>query len=284
MSNERNSPTEIEEGTTAALDVDSAPIAPGVGETTRENMHVPGVGGLSDVGRVRELNEDNWHWAPLDGDVVLYAVADGMGGHDRGEVAAAIAVESLFKQAGERLHGIKTRDLRTLRDLFRDSMQGANRAVVTAGEEQDSNMGTTLCAAMTFGGSDALIANVGDSRAYLVRESKMYPISQDHSLVAYLVQLGELTTEEARNHPSGNILVRSIGSVPEVEIDMYHLEIQAGDRLMLCSDGLWGELPDDRLLEIMNEYSNPDECCRALVDAANDSGGRDNSTLIVVNV
>jgi protein phosphatase len=102
--------------------------------------------------------------------------------------------------------------------------------------------------------------------------------------VAYLVQLGELTAEEARNHPSGNILVRSIGSVPEVEIDLYHLEIQGGDRLMLCSDGLWGELSDDQILEIMNENPNPQNACRALVDAANNNGGRDNTTLIVVNV
>lgn len=242
------------------------------------------VGGLSDVGRVRELNEDNWHWAALDDDVTLYAVADGMGGHDRGEVASAIAVESLFHNAGERLAGVKDRDVRNLRDMLRDAMQSANRAVVSAGEEQDSNMGTTLCAAMTFGEKDAIVANVGDSRAYLMRGARLFPISRDHSLVAYLVQLGELTAEEARNHPSGNILVRSIGSVPEVEIDLYHLEIEAGDRLMLCSDGLWGELSDDSLTDIMIANPDPQDACRALVDAANDNGGRDNTTLIVVNV
>jgi len=269
---------------TAVVDIDAATGAPGTEETTQVAKLAPGVGGLSDVGRVRELNEDNWHWEPLDGDVALYAVADGMGGHDRGEVASAIAVESLFKSAGERLTGVKNRDVPTLREMLRDSMQSANRAVVTAGEEQDSNMGTTLVSAMTFGSGDALVANVGDSRAYLLREARLYPISRDHSLVAYLVQLGELTAEEARNHPSGNILVRSIGSVPEVEIDLYHVEVQAGDRLMLCSDGLWGELSDDQLLDIMNANPNPQDACRAMVDAANDHGGRDNTTLIVVNV
>ena len=242
------------------------------------------VGGLSDVGRVRELNEDNWHWAALDDEVTLYAVADGMGGHDRGEVASAIAVESLFESAEERLAGVKDRDVRNLRDMLRDAMQSANRAVVSAGEAQDSNMGTTLCSAMVFGEKDAIVANVGDSRAYLMRGARLYPISRDHSLVAYLVQLGELTAEEARNHPSGNILVRSIGSVPEVEIDLYHLEIETGDRLMLCSDGLWGELSDESLTDIMNANPDPQEACRALVDAANNNGGRDNTTLIVVNV
>ena len=281
MNEEPKTSTPVDD--TIAVDVYAETVAPDA-ESTQESRYRPGVAGLSDVGRVRELNEDNWHWEPLDPEVNLYAVADGMGGHDRGEVASALAVEALFKQAGQRLGDLKDRDVRALRDMFRDSMQGANRAVVTAGEEQDSNMGTTLCAAMTLSGRDALIANVGDSRAYLIRESKIYPISRDHSLVAYLVQLGELTADEARNHPSGNILVRSIGSVPEVEIDLYHLEVQAGDRLLLCSDGLWGELNDERLLEIMNDHANPDAACRALVDAANDSGGRDNSTLILVNV
>ena len=284
MNDEPKTSTPVDDDATSVVDVEAETVAPTTSETLDSVPHPPGVGGLSDVGRVRELNEDNWHWEPLDGEVALYAVADGMGGHDRGEVASQIAVESLFKVAGEKLVDVGTRDVRSLRDMLRDSMQSANRAVVTAGEEQDSNMGTTLVSAMTFGTKDALIANVGDSRAYLVRESKLYPVSRDHSLVAYLVQLGELTAEEARNHPSGNILVRSIGSVPEVEVDLYHLEIQAGDRIMICSDGLWGELSDPRIQEIMNDNLNPQDACRALVDAANDSGGRDNTTLIVVNV
>lgn len=284
MNDEPKTSTPVDDDATSVVDVEAETVAPTTSETIDCLPHPPGVGGLSDVGRVRELNEDNWHWEPLDGEVALYAVADGMGGHDRGEVASQIAVESLFKVAGEKLVDVGTRDVRSLRDMLRDSMQSANRAVVTAGEEQDSNMGTTLVSAMTFGTKDALIANVGDSRAYLVRESKLYPVSRDHSLVAYLVQLGELTAEEARNHPSGNILVRSIGSVPEVEVDLYHLEIQAGDRIMICSDGLWGELSDPRIQEIMNDNLNPQDACRALVDAANDSGGRDNTTLIVVNV
>jgi serine/threonine protein phosphatase PrpC len=284
MNDEPKTSTPVDDDATSVVDVEAETVAPTTSETIDSVPHPPGVGGLSDVGRVRELNEDNWHWEPLDGEVALYAVADGMGGHDRGEVASQIAVESLFKVAGEKLVDVGTRDVRSLRDMLRDSMQSANRAVVTAGEEQDSNMGTTLVSAMTFGTKDALIANVGDSRAYLVRESKLYPVSRDHSLVAYLVQLGELTAEEARNHPSGNILVRSIGSVPEVEVDLYHLEIQAGDRIMICSDGLWGELSDPRIQEIMNDNLNPQDACRALVDAANDSGGRDNTTLIVVNV
>jgi len=240
--------------------------------------------GLSDVGRVRELNEDNWHWAVMDDDTVLYAVADGMGGHDRGEVASQIAVETLFSAAKEALAEAPDREVSTLRELLRQSVQTANRAVVSAGEENDSNMGTTLTCGLLYKGTEAVVANVGDSRAYLLREGKLKTISQDHSLVAYLVQLGELTAEEARTHPSGNILVRSIGSMPEVEVDVYHLEVQSGDRLMLCSDGLWGELPDADILDIMTSRTAPEEACQALVDRANEAGGRDNTTLVIVDV
>jgi serine/threonine protein phosphatase PrpC len=243
-----------------------------------------GVGGLTDVGRVRELNEDNWHWEPLNGDTALYAVADGMGGHDRGEVASQIAVDTLFDSARVRLDAADGRDVPTLRRLLREAMQTANRAVVTMGEQQESNMGTTLCAALIHAEKDAYVANVGDSRVYLVRDGQLQQVSQDHSLVAYLVQLGELTDEEARNHPSGNILVRSIGSVPEVEIDLFHIEVHKGDRLMLCSDGLWGEIPDHDIEATLAKHPNPQEACRALVDLANDNGGRDNSTLVLVNL
>jgi serine/threonine protein phosphatase PrpC len=243
-----------------------------------------GVGGLSDVGRVRELNEDNWHWEPLDGETALYAVADGMGGHDKGEVASQVAVETLFREARAMLAKEDRRGVKVMRALLRDAMQAANRGVVRKGEEQDSNMGTTLCAALVHGEKDAYIANVGDSRVYMVDQGVLRQVSDDHSLVSYLVQLGELTAEEARNHPSGNILVRSIGSVPEVEIDLFHVELKPGDRLMLCSDGLWGEVDDPSIARLMHANSNPQAACQALVDLANENGGRDNTTLVVVNV
>lgn len=243
-----------------------------------------GVGGLSDVGRVRELNEDNWHWEPLDADTALYAVADGMGGHDRGELASQVAVETLFEVTREAITQVDERSVSALRALLRRSFQLANRAVVTTGVEHDSNMGTTLCAALVHKEEDAIIANVGDSRVYLFRDDKLLQVSQDHSLVAYLVQVGELSEEEARNHPSGNILVRSIGSVEEVEIDVYHVKTKPGDRLMLCSDGLWGEVPDDELHATFVAHDNAQAACEALVNLANDHGGRDNSTLVVVNL
>ena len=243
-----------------------------------------GVGGMSDVGRVRELNEDNWHWESLDDATALYAVADGMGGHDRGELASQVAVETLFEVVRKRLPELKSRDVLSLRKLMRESFQAANQAVVSTGVEHDSNMGTTLCAALVHDKDNAIVANVGDSRVYRVRGEVLEQVSQDHSLVAYLVQLGELTAAEARNHPSGNILVRSLGSVDEVEIDLYHLKSKPGDRLILCSDGLWGEVADDELLATVEANKDAQDACAALVDLANDHGGRDNTTLVIVNL
>jgi protein phosphatase len=145
-------------------------------------------------------------------------------------------------------------------------------------------MGTTLCSALVHNEKDAFVANVGDSRVYVIRGDRLVQVSQDHSLVAYLSQVGELTREEARHHPSGNILVRSVGSVSEVEVDLYHVPMEPGDGLLLCSDGLWGELSDDDLERILKVTDDPQAACQRMVDEANENGGRDNTTLIVVRV
>jgi protein phosphatase len=241
------------------------------------------VGGLTDVGRVREFNEDNLHWEDLDEHTALYAVADGMGGHDRGEVASQVAVDTLFEVARSGLPNIDDREPHLLRELMRDFMQSANRAVISKGEEHNSNMGTTLCAALVQK-DHAIITNVGDSRVYLMRQGELSRISQDHSLVGFLETLGELTPAEARTHPSGNILVRSIGSVPEVEIDVFHVETQDGDRILLCSDGLWGEVEDHEIAATLIATNDCQSACVELVDMANEAGGKDNSTLVLVTI
>ena len=242
------------------------------------------VAGLSDVGMVRELNEDNWYWGALNESLTLYAVADGMGGHDSGEVASELAVETLFSSSRERISGMESQDEVGLRKLLRASFEEANRTVVNTGMEQESNMGTTLCAVLVNETNDVVAGNVGDSRIYLLRDGQLSQISQDHSLVSFLVQLGELSEEEARDHPSGNILIRSIGSVLDVEIDLFHVKSEKGDRILLCSDGLWGEVQDEEITTILTNNKNPEEACTALIEAANGYGGRDNSTLIVVDV
>ena len=235
-------------------------------------------------GRVRELNEDSWRFEGVGEDFDLYAVADGMGGHDRGEVASSLAVETLFKEALKRVRRTKKRDVPSLKRLLRNAFQKANRAVLDCGRDNESNMGTTLTTALVYQGCEAFFANVGDTRAYLLREGKLEQVTRDHSLVAYLVQMGELTREQARTHPSGNILVRSVGSTDDVEIDVFHIPLMMGDALLLCSDGLWSELPDEEIQQILVSTPDPDIICETLVDRANDAGGKDNITCLVVTL
>ncbi len=242
------------------------------------------VGGGSDPGRVRELNEDSWHYETFGPDLALGAVADGMGGHDRGEVASALAIETLFAEAGTRYDPTREFNLQSLKRLLRTSFSLANRSVLECGRENESNMGTTLTTTLVYRGTEALLANVGDTRGYLLREGSLEQITRDHSLVAYLVQMGELTREQARTHPSGNILVRSVGSTDDVDIDIFHVTLNPGDRLLLATDGLWSELPDEEILTLMENHPDPTDACDAMIDAANAEGGKDNITCLVVSV
>ncbi len=242
------------------------------------------VASATDEGRIRELNEDSLRWGDVSSGLALYAVADGMGGHDRGEVASSLAVETLFEVTSTGLEKLDTYSVESLGQVLRSAFQQANRAVVDCGKTNDSNMGTTLCTALMYQGTEVFVANVGDSRCYLLRENHLTQVTRDHSLVAYLVQMGELTREQARTHPSGNILVRSVGSTPEVEIDIFHLPVYRGDTLLLCSDGLWGEIPDDDICKVMVESESPQAACNGLVELANRNGGKDNITAIIVTV
>lgn len=244
----------------------------------------PRIGGLSDVGRVREFNEDNLRWEPLSDELVLVAVADGMGGHDRGEVASELAVSTLFEEARRQLERGSPADDEELSQLLYKAFRSANYKVVETGRENDSNMGTTLCAALISQSGHAVVANVGDSRVYCIEGEELRQVSRDHSLVAYLVQMGELTPAQARNHPSGNILVRSVGSVPEVEVDLFSVHLVPGSSLLLCSDGLWGEVLDEDILRISVAHSEPQDVCEHLVQEANMHGGRDNTTVLLASV
>ena len=242
------------------------------------------VAGTSDPGQVRELNEDSWRWEAFSDEFALCAVADGMGGHDRGEVASKLAIETLFAEAQKRFESATDFNVQSLKRLLRSSFRNANRSVLECGRENESNMGTTLTTTLVYRMTEALLANVGDTRAYLLRDGSLEQITRDHSLVAYLVQMGELTREQARTHPSGNILVRSVGSTDDVDIDIFHVSLDPGDRLLLCSDGLWSELPDEDLLNLMMDNPDPQAACEALTVHANAEGGRDNITCLVVAV
>jgi PPM family protein phosphatase len=231
--------------------------------------------GLTHAGKVRQNNED----ALLVGegeDETLFVVADGIGGFEAGEVASSLAVDVL--------KGLKPDE------SFKAAIVEANRRIVAAGrgDEKLSGMGTTVVA-IRFSGKQgepvAEVAHVGDSRAYLRRGGDMNPITEDHSLVAELVRSGDLTRDQAAEHPQKNLITRALGADDEVDVDTAILPIEAGDRILLCSDGLSDMVSEAGISEILAEFpDDPERAARGLLSAALDAGGNDNITVVVVDV
>ena len=231
-------------------------------------------GASTDVGMVRQQNEDSFL-----AEETLFVVADGMGGHNAGEVASALAVTTL--KAGARL-GIDTTD------EFRELVQQANSAIYTASldDNTQSGMGTTVTALSIVEGEEprVLVANVGDSRAYLWRSGALSRLSVDHSYVQELVNEGIITPEAARVHPRRNIVTRALGIDRSVMVDVFTHFVRTGDRIVLCSDGLVDEVADNEIARVLGQHTDPQETAEALVMVANTNGGRDNTTVIVVDV
>lgn len=230
-------------------------------------------GAASAVGHVRAINQDDFGA----GDD-LFVLADGMGGHRGGEVASAEAVAGVLGSF----------DDRTRAGLAR-AVDRANQAVFgrAAGDVDLFGMGTTLCAlalARSEGGDVLAVANVGDSRVYRYGDGRLTQVSDDHSLVADLVRAGDLTEEEAARHPQRNILTRALGIESALSVDTWELPIQADDRYLLCSDGLFNEIDDDRIAALLAGHDNPELTAATLVRAAVDAGGHDNVTALVVDV
>ena len=231
--------------------------------------------GVTDPGKVRQNNED----ALLVGDgedETLFVVADGVGGFEAGEVASSIAVDVL--------RGLGPGD------SFERAIEEANRRILAAGrgDERLSGMGTTVVA-VRFGGTRrepvAELAHVGDSRAYLVRGGELNPVTEDHSLVAELVRSGDLTRDQAAEHPQKNLITRALGAENAVEVDTATLPVEAGDRFVLCSDGLTDMVRENRVAEILtNSPEDPEKAARDLLAAALDAGGNDNITVVVIDV
>jgi protein phosphatase len=239
--------------------------------------------GMSDVGMVRTLNEDNWGWEKISEDVSIYVVADGMGGHDGGEIASELAVKTIIAGVRRRLKERPTPDDRTLENLLDEAFQEANNTIKGFSEKRRSDMGTTLVGILLNQRSKlAYVANVGDSRCYLVRGSELMQLTQDHSLVANLVAMGKISKQAAKNHPHSNILIRTVGKEWDIEIDIFRQDFKPGDLFLLCSDGLWGEVDEADILALIRDNPEPRAACQELVRAANRHGGHDNVTALVV--
>jgi PPM family protein phosphatase len=228
-------------------------------------------GAATDVGRVRSNNEDSMLIAPD-----LFAVADGMGGHKGGEVASRMALEVL-RQAFDEASVV----------TLVEAAEQANREVFgAAGHEPDlRGMGTTLVAIAPVGSTGELgWINVGDSRLYLLRDGELSKLSIDHSLVEDMVRDGRISEAEARVHPKRNIVTRALGISPHVDVDPGTVIPHLHDRYMLCSDGLYDVVDDDRIAAVMRRLGDPGEVAHELVRQANEGGGRDNITVVVVDV
>jgi PPM family protein phosphatase len=232
-------------------------------------------GGATHVGRVRTINEDNYIARD---DVGLWAVADGMGGHRGGEVASEIACEALGRSFADH----------TLDGLI-EAIEQANEAVFQTGSTDPdlSGMGTTVVALAVVDdqGEELLaVANVGDSRVYRYTVGDLDQLTDDHSLVADLVREGTLSPEEAAVHPQRNIVTRVLGVSDRVPVDTLTVEPVAGDRYLLCSDGLFNEVPEPSISAVLHRLHDPAEAATELVRLAVEGGGRDNITVVVVDV
>ena len=242
--------------------------------TTNSNKNTAGqdisFGSRTDIGYVRDHNEDSLIIIPP-----LFAVADGMGGHEAGEIASEITVNMLAELAPSHLDA----------EGLTAAVEAANYNVMKAPRQGigRDGMGTTLTAAM-LEGERLLIAQVGDSRAYLLHKGHLQQITRDHSLMADLIEAGQITPEEARIHPNRSVITRAIGSDIHMRPDIYELNVDAGDRILLCSDGLSSMISNNAIESIMRRQSDAQHCADELVTAALENGGADNVTVVVADV
>lgn len=227
-------------------------------------------GSRTEIGNVREHNEDSLTVLPP-----LFAVADGMGGHEAGEVASEITINTLNDLAPQSADA----------EALARAVVAANLNVIKAPSQGvgREGMGTTLTAAI-LEKERLVIAQVGDSRAYLLHNGSLQQLTRDHSLMADMIEAGQLTEAEARVHPNRSVITRAIGSDPHMQPDFYELNVETGDRLLLCSDGICGMIEDHEIASIMRQAPSAQSCADQLVEAALAAGGFDNATAVVVDV
>ena len=232
---------------------------------------------LTDIGRRRQLNQDYIYLTenPIGSLPNLFIVADGMGGHKAGDYASGLAVETVMKEVETSLEVNPVRILNRAISRANSVLRERARADFAL-----SGMGTTLVAA-TCMGRFLEVANVGDSRLYVIGD-EIRQITEDHSLVEEMVRMGGIGREEARNHPDKNIITRAVGARDDVEVDFFNVELQTGDRVLLCSDGLTNMVDDETICRILKNGKSLKDRVEELVQTANINGGRDNISVIVI--
>lgn len=232
------------------------------------------VGIKSDVGMIRSLNEDYAGYIEEE-DYKLYVVADGMGGHNAGEVASKMAVEAIKSYVKENYQSEGS-------NVLKNAVNFANCKIYDAarGGSEFKGMGTTLVAALVNKNS-VTVANVGDSICFGIKGNYINKITKDHSLVQELIDSGSITEEEGRNHPKKNVITRALGTNNIVEIDIFNIDLKSYDKYLLCTDGLSNELLKEEILEEINDINDYNTACDELVLLAKNRGGRDNITVLL---
>jgi protein phosphatase len=248
------------------------------------------VGRRTNLGKVRTLNEDSLVTIELSRTLQcvvqplgVFAIADGMGGHSAGELASGSTINTISQKAFTELPPLKKRTPDECTQWLKQTIEAANRNVFELRQKAGTDMGSTVVLAL-LEGCQAYLAHVGDSRIYRINANGIQQLTIDHSLVQRLVDTGQISREDARRHPQRNVIYRTIGDRPEVEVDISSHTLSPGDRLLLCSDGLTGMVEDKYLHKIIMEASSPQDASDRLIDAANLGGGDDNISVIVVEL
>ncbi len=238
---------------------------------------------ITDPGCVRPENQDTCAVRELPGGGVAALVCDGMGGARSGQLASALAAETFLQSLEEWWKPELSRE--ETDDVLASAIKLANFTVYDRArqEEDHAGMGTTLVAALFFG-SQVTVVNVGDSRAYYINSSDIRAITTDHSLVQLMLARGELTPEEARDYPGKNLITRAIGTEPAVQCDIFHLDLERGDSVLLCSDGLTNALDEQEILFEVVHGEQRQDCCQRLLDIAKNRGAPDNVTCVLAEL
>ena len=234
---------------------------------------------ITDIGSVRKVNQDYvfCYDNPVGQLSNLFLVADGMGGHQAGDYASRLCVETVA-------NAVKNSRLRSPISILEAAIQEGNMAVFRDAEKEETlyGMGTTMVAATVIG-REVYIANIGDSRAYLIRDG-IHQITEDHSLVEEMIRSGDLERKDAKSHPNKNVITRAIGTSAIVQADFFELEVKEEDVLLLCTDGLTNMLDDEEILSIIKEKTNLEAAGNELVRAANANGGKDNIGIVLIQI
>ena len=238
-------------------------------------------GAVTDKGKVRPNNEDAFHIEP---EIGLFLVSDGMGGHQGGELASKIVTEDLPAMIETRLHRMKSHRPRAVRAMLKKVVREQSRQLWLEGQSESGykEMGATLVLAL-LQENRLFMANLGDSRFYLFRKDRLTQVSKDHSVISELLEAGRIAPEQVENHPAQGLITHYVGM--EVKADPYlkTFRLESQDRLLLCTDGLTDMLPDESIQALLKESPSPQETCDRLIQAANEAGGHDNITAVVID-